>query len=473
MKPKVSVIIPSLNVGKYIAECLDSVINQTMKDIEIICVDAGSTDGTLETIKEYAQNDKRIKVLNSDMKSYGRQMNMGLEIAKGEYVAFLDSDDFIREKMFDTLYKAGIKNPKRKMDVVTADYSVFHDAEKEQRVYERRRAMPDYPFWKEFDPRFDMNLYLYPPAYWKSLFRRVFLKNNKINFNESKGAAFQDSGFFIQVYSCAQKVYYVDDTFYMYRLGREGQSVASPKTLSFVRQEYSRLLENKEISKKLVYLDGVMCRMANTFPWAYDKALLAANYNEEELADDFDWIKNKILEKSEFLSVYQKNYPSAYNLLSKLLYNKEAYVAERKIKYAEKNNAEIIPKSVNSGDIFSKNQIILDSVQAIVANTETAFSIENRCLVKSYKNIIVYGYGVLGKVVVRELRDSRVKVVAVMDSTPEKVTGIPDEMPLLSPNDKMPEYDAIIVTAVAAFDAIKKNLTAKRYKNIINILELV
>lgn len=88
MKTKVSVIIPSLNVGKYIAECLDSVINQTMRDIEIICVDAGSTDGTLETIKEYAQNDKRIKVLNSDMKSYGRQMNMGLEIAKENILHF-------------------------------------------------------------------------------------------------------------------------------------------------------------------------------------------------------------------------------------------------------------------------------------------------------------------------------------------------------------------------------------------------
>lgn len=196
MKTKVSVIIPSLNVGKYIAECLDSVINQTMRDIEIICVDAGSTDGTLETIKEYAQNDKRIKVLNSDMKSYGRQMNMGLEIAQGEYIAFLDSDDFVDVSMFETLYNAGTKIKERKMDVVSADYSVFYDAEIKQRVYQRRKAMPDFPYNEEFDPRFNSKLYIYPPAYWKSIFNKTFLIDNQITFNETKGASFQDTGFF-------------------------------------------------------------------------------------------------------------------------------------------------------------------------------------------------------------------------------------------------------------------------------------
>ena len=123
--------------------------------------------------------------------------------------------------------------------------------------------------------------------------------------------------------------------------------------------------------------------------------------------------------------------------------------------------------------VIEKNQVILDTVQTIIGNNGIINSLDNSCINNCYEKVIVYGYGVLGKVVVRELRDSRVKVVAVMDSTPEKVTGIPDEMPLLSPNDKLPEYDAIIVTAVAAFDVIKKNLTAKGYKNIINILELV
>ena len=80
--PKVSVIMPSLNVGKYIRESLTSVCNQTLKEIEIICVDAGSTDGTLEIIKEFAASDKRIKVIHSDKKSYGYQMNVGIHEAQ-------------------------------------------------------------------------------------------------------------------------------------------------------------------------------------------------------------------------------------------------------------------------------------------------------------------------------------------------------------------------------------------------------
>ena len=93
--PKVSVIMPSLNVGKYIRESLTSVCNQTLKEIEIICVDAGSTDGTLEIIKEFAASDKRIKVIHSDKKSYGYQMNVGIHEAQGDYIGIVETDDAV------------------------------------------------------------------------------------------------------------------------------------------------------------------------------------------------------------------------------------------------------------------------------------------------------------------------------------------------------------------------------------------
>jgi glycosyltransferase involved in cell wall biosynthesis len=93
MKPKVSVILPSLNVVEYIEECLFSVINQTLKEIEIICVDAGSTDGTLDIIRKYQNLDTRIHLIQSEIKSYGKQMNMGVSAAKGEYVGIVETDD--------------------------------------------------------------------------------------------------------------------------------------------------------------------------------------------------------------------------------------------------------------------------------------------------------------------------------------------------------------------------------------------
>lgn len=82
-QPKVSIILPSLNVASYIRECLESVTRQTLKDIEIICVDSGSTDGTLEVIREFEAKDPRVKVIVSDKKSYGRQMNLGFDAATG------------------------------------------------------------------------------------------------------------------------------------------------------------------------------------------------------------------------------------------------------------------------------------------------------------------------------------------------------------------------------------------------------
>ena len=101
--PKVSVIMPSLNVVQYIQECMESVVRQTLSDIEIICVDAGSTDGTLEILQEFAKKDQRISIIVSDKKSYGYQMNLGLKAAKGEYIGIVETDDFIEPNMYEDL----------------------------------------------------------------------------------------------------------------------------------------------------------------------------------------------------------------------------------------------------------------------------------------------------------------------------------------------------------------------------------
>ena len=99
--PCVSVLMPSLNTARYIREALDSVVNQTLKDIEIICIDAGSTDGTREIIGEYAERDSRIRVIDSPVKSYGYQMNVGLDAAKGSYIGIVEPDDYILPEMYE------------------------------------------------------------------------------------------------------------------------------------------------------------------------------------------------------------------------------------------------------------------------------------------------------------------------------------------------------------------------------------
>ena len=93
--PKVSVIIPVYNVEKYLRECLDSVVNQTLKDIQIILIDDGSTDSSLGICKEYAQKDNRIKIIEQKNQGAGAARNRGMSEAKGDYLYFLDSDDFL------------------------------------------------------------------------------------------------------------------------------------------------------------------------------------------------------------------------------------------------------------------------------------------------------------------------------------------------------------------------------------------
>jgi glycosyltransferase involved in cell wall biosynthesis len=106
--PKVSIIVPIYNVEKYLRECLDSIVKQTLKDIEIVCVNDGSTDSSLDIIKEYAEKDERVKYIDKPNSGYGISMNQGLDKAQGEYIGIVESDDFIKPEMFEELYNLAL-----------------------------------------------------------------------------------------------------------------------------------------------------------------------------------------------------------------------------------------------------------------------------------------------------------------------------------------------------------------------------
>ena len=97
---KVSNLVPIYNVEKYLHECIDSILNQTLQDIEIILINDGSTDNSPAICEEYAKKDKRVKVINTANSGYGHSMNMGLDTASGEYIGNVESDDYIRPDMY-------------------------------------------------------------------------------------------------------------------------------------------------------------------------------------------------------------------------------------------------------------------------------------------------------------------------------------------------------------------------------------
>ena len=116
--PKITVIMPSLNVASYMRQCLRSVLEQTLEDIEVVAVDAGSTDGTLEILQEYVAADRRISVIQSDKRSYGYQVNVGLEAAQGEYISIVETDDRIADDMYEMLYAVARDHAREDIGIV-------------------------------------------------------------------------------------------------------------------------------------------------------------------------------------------------------------------------------------------------------------------------------------------------------------------------------------------------------------------
>ena len=124
--PKVSIIVPTYNVEAYLVECMESITNQTLEDIEIICINDGSTDGSLAILKSYAEKDKRIVLVDKENGGYGIGMNIGMSLATGEYIGIVEPDDFVPVNMFGDLYKIAKEND---LDFVKADFYRFERAQ--------------------------------------------------------------------------------------------------------------------------------------------------------------------------------------------------------------------------------------------------------------------------------------------------------------------------------------------------------
>lgn len=104
VNPEISIIIPVYNPGKFINKCLNSIIHQTFKNIEILCIDDGSTDNSLNILKEFQKNDKRIRIFSQENLGAAASRNLGIENSKGNYILFVDADDWIEEDMCEKLY---------------------------------------------------------------------------------------------------------------------------------------------------------------------------------------------------------------------------------------------------------------------------------------------------------------------------------------------------------------------------------
>ena len=280
---KVSVIVPVYNVAPYLPKCLDSILEQTLGDIEVICIDDGSTDGSGEILDRYAVQDQRIRVLHQENRGYGAAMNTGLDAAGGEFIGIVESDDCILPGMYETLYSAAVSE---KLDMVKSEaYYWYEDIGYRQRIH-----------YSHLEPYFDRTLgdmerNIFCKFYmnvWTGIYRKHFLEQHGIRFHESPGASYQDNGFWMQTVLYCKRAKWLNQAFYLYRQDNEAASVKRKDKILAMTKEYEYL--------EKILRDREDCRL---LPYCYQYKLFRHAGNFYRIADGY---------KREFCEQIRKDY---------------------------------------------------------------------------------------------------------------------------------------------------------------------
>lgn len=236
---KVSIIVPAFNVEPYVDECMRSITRQTLEDIEIICINDGSTDGTLDILKKYAESDPRIVLIDKENGGYGIGMNIGLNTASGEYIGIVEPDDFVPVNMFGDLYDIAKEND---LDFVKADFYRFERAENGDMflTYNHLDRKNQY-YNRVFDPSHTPEAIRFIMNTWSGIYKRSFLEEHNIRHNETPGASFQDNGFWFQTFAFAKRGMIIDRPYYMNRRDNPNSSVKNVQKIYCINAEYDHI----------------------------------------------------------------------------------------------------------------------------------------------------------------------------------------------------------------------------------------
>ncbi len=244
---KVSVIIYVKNTIEYIEKCIRSVMNQTLQEIEILIIDGGSTDGTLDIIEKMKQEDCRIRIFHAPA-SVGAQFNLGLREARGQYIGVCEADDYILPEMYESQYQIA---KEYQLDVIRAGYyQIFNINEKEYR-FKLKSCYQDEMTEKVVISHED-TFFLEQGinGFWNGIYRKQFLLDNQILMNETKGAAYQDITFSFLTQMYAERIWFMNEAFYCYRIDNPNASVHSLHGVELHRKEYEGLKKRLIVSNR-------------------------------------------------------------------------------------------------------------------------------------------------------------------------------------------------------------------------------
>lgn len=228
---KLSIIIPVYNVEKYIEKCITSLINQTIKEIEFIFVNDGTPDNSINIIKKYQKNDKRIKLINKENGGQASARNLGLKYAKGEYIAFLDSDDYVKEEMYEKMYNKAKQND---LDIVICNYFLTYKDKIEEMKNDITNKKEKTILPKEY--------ILLTPSPWNKIIKKSYLE--KINFTFPEGIIYEDYASIPTLVLNNPKVLYINECLHYY---------VQSESSTMRNQEYKKKYEDIFIATKYLY----------------------------------------------------------------------------------------------------------------------------------------------------------------------------------------------------------------------------
>ena len=260
--PKISIIIPVYKVEKYLRFCLESLCAQTLTDIEIICVNDGSPDNCLEILEEYAKRDKRFLIINQKNAGSGSARNNGIDHAKGEFIGFVDPDDWVSPNYFEILYNRAI--------ICNADVSATANVVK----VSKHNRKKDVGFRSEkiiVSDKKRKSLIYRSGVVWNKLFKKPLIDKYKIRFADTKSTG-QDNPFNIISLATANKIATTTMGTYFYRVRSDSAiNARSLKDIGVVKVYANIFLQAKELNLRENYLKIIKKRALKDFGNTYSK----------------------------------------------------------------------------------------------------------------------------------------------------------------------------------------------------------
>ena len=370
MTPKVSVIVPVYNSEQYLPQMLDSVLTQTLRDIEIICVDDGSADRSCEILKDYAENDARIRLFSQQHANAGEARNVGLDHAEGEYLIFLDADDFFEKEMLEECVAV--------LERENSDIVIFSAIQYDDRTGEstplarslRKDYLPDHiPFTPAEMQKYLFNAFQNWP--WNKVFRRSFIERENIRFQSIQRT--NDMAFVCEALAKAGLISILDREFTHYRIGTSSNLQATNHLAP--RAFWEAYLETR---KRLIDAQLYEQFEQSYVNWVIEGALYNIRVNKQADAKEYARGIVKFEGEKEFgFLQHEREYyykPQQYDEYSKILETDNVGALQKEIAALKADNKKLKDENKKLRDDAKKQKANIYRLKKIIQDMKKSVS---------------------------------------------------------------------------------------------------